>query len=392
MKDAVIVAAGRSAIGKAPNGSLRLTRPEDVAAQVLRGVLSKIPALGAAEIEDVIIGCAFPEAEQGSNMGKIIAAKAMPGADVPGMTLNRYCSSGLQSIAVAANAVMAGQAVALVAGGVESMSTIPMGGNMSYPNPSLIASNPDAYMSMGITAENVAGEYSISRAAQDAFALESHRRAATAQASGKFAEEIIPVDAAYVGPCEKGFPEIKTKPFDRDEGIRTDSSIEGLAKLRSVFKAGGTVTAGNASQTSDGAAMVVVMSGEKAAALGLAPLAKILSFAVVAVPSRIMGIGPVKAIPKALGLAGLTIGDMDLIELNEAFASQALACIGALGLDTEKVNVNGGAVAMGHPLGCTGSLLTTKLIYEMGRRDAKYGLVSMCIGGGMGAAAVFERP
>jgi len=391
MAQAVIAALGRSAIGKAPKGSLRYTRPEDVGAQVLKGVLDRLPVIREEEIGDVVIGCAYPEAEQGGNMGKVIAAKAIPGADVPGMTLNRFCSSGLQSISVAANAIMAGQADIMIAGGVEFMSAIPMGGNMPSPNPDLVEKNPDAFVSMGITAENVAEEFGVTREEQDAFSVESHRRADRARREGKFAEEIIPVDAVTPGVCEKGFPAMHTRIFREDEGIRPDTSLASLSKLRTVFKVNGTVTAGNSSQTSDGAAMAVLMSDGKAEKLGIRPLAAVRSFAVAGVPSRIMGTGPVRAIPKALALAGLSLRDIGLFELNEAFASQAIACIHVLGLDREIVNVNGGAIALGHPLGCTGTLLTVKLVCEMRRRGVRYGVVSMCVGGGMGAAAVFER-
>lgn len=390
MKDAVIVALGRSAIGKAPKGMLRNSRPEDIGAQVLRGVLDQIPQLKAEDVDDVIVGCSFPEAEQGMNLAKIVAAKAMPGVDVPGQTVNRFCSSGLQSIASAANAIMAGQADVMIAGGVELMSTIPMGGNMNYPNPALLEGVKDSYVSMGITAENVADDYGVTRQEQDAFALESHRRAAKAQAEGKFAEEIIPVEAVVSYTDERGFLCQKKRVVDRDEGIRPDVSMEGLAKLKTVFKRNGTVTAGNASQTSDGAAFVVLISKEKAEELGLTPLARFVAFAAAAVPARVMGIGPIKAIPKALKVAGMTLDDIDLIELNEAFASQSLACIKTLGLDPERVNVNGGAIALGHPLGCTGAFLTVKLVRELRRRGLKRGIVSMCIGGGMGAAGIFE--
>ena len=391
MKDAVIVALGRSAVGKAPKGMFRLSRPEEVGAQVLRGVLDQIPQLDPQDIDDVIVGCAFPEAEQGMNLAKIVMSKARPGVDIPGQTVNRFCSSGLQTIATAANAIMAGQAQVVVAGGVELMSTIPMGGNMSYPDPGLMAAHPDSYTAMGITAENVAEKYGVTRQRQDEFALESHRRAAKAQAEGKFAQEIVPVEAVTAYVDERGHTRMGKRLVDRDEGIRPQTTMESLAKLKTVFKLGGTVTPGNASQTSDGAAFVVLMSAEKAAELGLRPMARFVSFAVAGVPAQLMGTGPIAAIPKALKLAGLERDDMDLIELNEAFASQAIACIDTLGLDQEKVNVNGGAIALGHPLGCTGSFLTVKLLHELERRGGRCGLVSMCIGGGMGAAGVFQR-
>ena len=392
MKDAVIVALGRSAIGKAPKGVFRLSRPEDIGAQVLSGVLKQVPQLDARHIDDVIVGCAFPEAEQGMNLAKIVISKAIPGVDIPGQTVNRFCSSGLQTIATAANAIMAGQAEVIIAGGIELMSTIPMGGNIVAPNPDLIQSQPDAYTAMGITAENVAEQYGVTRRMQDEFSMESHRRANAARTEGKFAQEIIPVEAVTTYVDETGHTRMGLRTVAEDEGIRPQTTMESLGKLHTVFKLGGTVTPGNSSQTSDGAAFVILMSGEKAAAeLGVRPIAKFISFAVAGVPSELMGIGPIAAIPKALKIAGLRQEDMDIIELNEAFAAQSLACINTLGLDQKKVNVNGGAIAMGHPLGCTGSLLTVKVIRELQRRDGRYGMVSMCIGGGMGAAGVFER-
>lgn len=391
MKDAVIVALGRSAIGKAPKGVFRLSRPEDIGAQVLSGVLKQVPQLDARHIDDVIVGCAFPEAEQGMNLAKIVISKAIPGVDIPGQTVNRFCSSGLQTIATAANAIMAGQAEVIIAGGIELMSTIPMGGNIVAPNPDLIQSQPDAYTAMGITAENVAEQYGVTRRMQDEFSMESHRRAIAARTEGKFAQEIIPVEAVTTYVDETGHTRMGLRTVAEDEGIRPQTTMESLGKLHTVFKLGGTVTPGNSSQTSDGAAFVILMSGEKAAELGVRPIAKFISFAVAGVPSELMGIGPIAAIPKALKIAGLRQEDMDIIELNEAFAAQSLACINTLGLDQKKVNVNGGAIAMGHPLGCTGSLLTVKVIRELQRRDGRYGMVSMCIGGGMGAAGVFER-
>ena len=391
MKDAVIVALGRSAIGKAPKGVFRLSRPEDIGAQVLSGVLKQVPQLDARHIDDVIVGCAFPEAEQGMNLAKIVISKAIPGVDIPGQTVNRFCSSGLQTIATAANAIMAGQAEVIIAGGIELMSTIPMGGNIVAPNPDLIQSQPDAYTAMGITADNVAEQYGVTRRMQDEFSMESHRRANAARTEGKFAQEIIPVEAVTTYVDETGHTRMGLRTVAEDEGIRPQTTMESLGKLHTVFKLGGTVTPGNSSQTSDGAAFVILMSGEKAAELGVRPIAKFISFAVAGVPSELMGIGPIAAIPKALKIAGLRQEDMDIIELNEAFAAQSLACINTLGLDQKKVNVNGGAIAMGHPLGCTGSLLTVKVIRELQRRDGRYGMVSMCIGGGMGAAGVFER-
>ena len=385
------MALGRSAIGKAPKGVFRLSRPEDIGAQVLSGVLKQVPQLDARHIDDVIVGCAFPEAEQGMNLAKIVISKAIPGVDIPGQTVNRFCSSGLQTIATAANAIMAGQAEVIIAGGIELMSTIPMGGNIVAPNPDLIQSQPDAYTAMGITAENVAEQYGVTRRMQDEFSMESHRRANAARTEGKFAQEIIPVEAVTTYVDETGHTRMGLRTVAEDEGIRPQTTMESLGKLHTVFKLGGTVTPGNSSQTSDGAAFVILMSGEKAAELGVRPIAKFISFAVAGVPSELMGIGPIAAIPKALKIAGLRQEDMDIIELNEAFAAQSLACINTLGLDQKKVNVNGGAIAMGHPLGCTGSLLTVKVIRELQRRDGRYGMVSMCIGGGMGAAGVFER-
>ncbi|MBR0599360.1 thiolase family protein [Sinanaerobacter chloroacetimidivorans] len=382
MREAVIVAFGRSPVGKAPKGKLKNTSPVDVAAQVVKGVLNKVPQLNPEEIDDFVLGCAFPEAEQGFNIGRIVAQRAGLPDCVPGQTVNRFCSSGLQTIAAAANSIMVGQAEVVLAGGVEFMSTVPMGGHHISPNPYLMKNRPEVYMSMGLTAENVAEQYHISRQMQDEFAVESHRRAAKAQEEGKFDDEIIPIEAVN--------DENETFIFRKDEGVRAETTAENLLKLPTVFKADGTVTPGNASQMSDGAAAVLLMSGKKAETLGLKPLAIFRSFAVAGVGPEVMGIGPVKAIPKALEIAGLDKEDIDEYELNEAFASQAIACIKELGLDPEKVNPNGGAIALGHPLGCTGSFLTVKLLSEMRRRDDRYGVVSMCIGGGMGAAAVFE--
>jgi len=390
MREAVIVALGRSPIGKAPKGTLKYTRPEDIGAQVLLGLLKLVPQLEPKEIDDIIIGCAFPEAEQGMNLAKVITEKAEMPVEVSGQTVNRFCSSGLQSIASAAYSIIAGQTEVIVAGGVESMSTIPMGGNVMCPNPALMSSHPEAYSSMGITAENVAEKYNISRQEQDAFAAESHRRAFTAQSSGRFFEEIIPVDATFIYEDEHKYSRKGIKQFTGDEGIRANVTVESLSKLKPVFKVNGSVTAGNSSQTSDGAAMVMLMSREKADQLGIKPLAKFISFATAGVPAELMGLGPIQVLPKALKIAGMTKEQIDLIELNEAFASQALACIRELELDDKRVNVNGGAIALGHPLGCTGTFLTVKLIHELKRRNQKYGVVSMCIGGGMGAAGIFE--
>lgn len=391
MREAVIVSGVRTAVGKAPRGSLRHCRPEDLGAAVVKEAVARAQGLDPQEIDDVIIGCSFPEAEQGMNLGRIVALRAGLPTSVPGFTINRFCSSGLQSIALAAERIMCGFADVIVAGGVESMSVVPMGGQKIAPNPYLMEHMPEAYMTMGLTAEEVASRFGISREEQDAFAVQSHQKAWKAIQEGKFKDEILPVPVKKVsiGPDNK--PVTKEVIFDTDEGVRPDTSLEALAKLKPVFKQGGTVTAGNSSQTSDGAAAVVVMSAEKAQQLGLKPMLVFRSFAVGGVDPDVMGIGPVVAIPKALKLAGVNLEDIDLIELNEAFASQALYCIRELGLDVNKVNVNGGAIALGHPLGCTGAKLTVTLMHELVRRNGRYGIVSMCIGGGMGAAAVFER-
>ncbi|HHY59011.1 MAG TPA: acetyl-CoA C-acetyltransferase [Clostridia bacterium] len=391
MREAVIVSGVRTAVGKAPRGSLRHCRPEDLGAAVVKEAVARAQGLDPQEIDDVIIGCSFPEAEQGMNLGRIVALRAGLPTSVPGFTINRFCSSGLQSIALAAERIMCGFADVIVAGGVESMSVVPMGGQKIAPNPYLMEHMPEAYMTMGLTAEEVASRFGISREEQDAFAVQSHQKAWKAIQEGKFKDEILPVPVKKVsiGPDNK--PVTKEVIFDTDEGVRPDTSLEALAKLKPVFKQGGTVTAGNSSQTSDGAAAVVVMSAEKAQQLGLKPMLVFRSFAVGGVDPDVMGIGPVVAIPKALKLAGVNLEDIDLIELNEAFASQALYCIRELGLDVNKVNVNGGAIALGHPLGCTGAKLTVTLMHELARRNGRYGIVSMCIGGGMGAAAVFER-
>lgn len=389
MKEAVIVAGVRTAVGKAPKGSLRQMRPEDLGGVVVEEVVRRSPGLDPAEIEDVIIGCAMPEGEQGMNLGRIVAQRAGLPNPVSGMTVNRFCSSGLQSIALAAQQIMIGQAEVIVAGGVESMSTIPMTGVKLAPNPWLVDHKPEIYMSMGHTAEQVAQRFGVSREDQDAFAVRSHQRAAAAIQAGKFKNEIVPVKAK-IRSFENGRMKEDEFIFDTDEGVRAETSLEILGKLRPAFHVQGSVTAGNSSQTSDGAAAVMVMSAEKAASLNLKPLAIFRSFAVGGVDPDIMGVGPIVAIPKALKLAGLSTEDVDLFEINEAFASQAVYVTRHLGLDLEKVNVNGGAIALGHPLGCTGSKLTVSLINELQRRGGKYGVVSMCIGGGMGAAGVFE--
>ncbi len=390
-REAVIVSAVRTPVGRGKRGGLATVRPDELAAAVVKALLARTPGLNPKEIDDVILGCAFPEGEQGLNMARMVALRAGLPDTVPGETINRYCSSGVQSIAHAAHAILAGQIEAAIAGGVESMSMVPMMGYKFSVNPYFAAELPHYYTNMGLTAENVAVKYNVSRADQDAFALRSHQRAAAAVNSGKFDPELVPIEVELKELGPDGKPVAKNFTVKRDEGPRADTSLEALAKLKPAFKEGGTVTAGNSSQVSDGAAGVVIMSGEKAQALGLKPLARFVDFAVGGVPPELMGIGPVVAIPKALKLAGLSLNDIGLIELNEAFAAQSVAVARELGLDMEKVNINGGAIALGHPLGCTGAKLTTQLIYEMARRKSKYGMVSMCIGGGMGAAAIFEN-
>jgi acetyl-CoA acyltransferase len=392
MQDAVIVSAVRTAIGKAPNGTLRATRPDDLAATVIAEALRRARGIEAAEVEDVVIGCAMPEAEQGLNVARIASLRAGIPVSASAVTLNRFCSSGLQAIASAAERIMCGFATTIVAGGTESMSLVPMGGHKIAPNPSLMDSYPDVYLSTGLVAENHAREAAIPREEQDAFALRSHQRALAAIDAGRFAPEIVPVDASVVEAAPwGGQPAARTIRFDTDEGPRRDTSAEALAKLKPAFHATGTVTAGNSSQTSDGAAAVVVTSGARAGALGLEPLGRFIAYATAGVEPERFGIGPVPAIRKVLKLAGLSLDRIDLVELNEAFAAQVLACLRELPIDPDRLNVNGGAIALGHPLGCTGAKLTTTLLYEMQRRRAKYGLVTMCVGGGMGAAAVFER-
>jgi acetyl-CoA acyltransferase len=392
-REVVIVKALRTPVGKAKRGSLVTVRADDMAALVIKELLKQTPELDPAEIDDVVIGCAFPEGEQGMNMGRMIALRAGLPVSVPGQTINRFCSSGVQSIAVAAYAIMVGDADVAIAGGVESMSQVPTltGGYKYSPNPYFAQELPDYYTSMPITAENVAEKFSISREDQDVFALRSNLKAANAVDTGVFDPELVPVEVEVTELDENDKQVSRKFTFKRDEGPRGDSTLEGLAKLRPAVKEGGTVTAGNASQLSDGAAAVIVMSGEKAKELGIKPLARFASYAVGGVEPEIMGIGPVVAIPKVLNKAGMKLEDVELIELNEAFAAQSLAVIRELGLNEEITNVNGGAIALGHPLGCTGTKLTTQLIYEMGRRKSKYGMVTMCIGGGMGAAAVLEN-
>ncbi len=389
MRNAVIVSAVRTAVGKAPKGSLRTMRPDDLAAEVIKAVVQR-SGIDVKEVEDVVLGCAFPEAEQGMNVARIAAILAGMPQSVCGQTVNRFCSSGLQSIATAANQIMAGQGDVLVAGGVESMSRVGMVGNKFSANPYLAEQYPAIYIGMGMTAENVANKYGVSRADADAFALRSHQRAAFAQQEGRFTSQIVPLNVSIKTGVGS---EVKETTFthSQDEGVRKDTSSDALGKLKPVFHIKGTVTAGNSSQTNDGAAAVLIMSEEKAKALGLKPLARFVSFAVGGVGPEVMGIGPIAAVPKALKLAGLSIEDIDLIELNEAFAVQALAVIRTLEFDEDKTNVNGGAIALGHPLGCTGSKLTVQLIHELERQDKQFGLVTMCIGGGMGAAGIFER-
>ncbi len=379
LQDAVLVAARRSAVGRALKGSLRTTRPDDLAAQVIRGMLADLPGLPLDIIDDVALGCAMPEGEQGLNVARIVALRAGLPDSSAAQTINRFCASGLQAIATCAERIQVGAIEAAIAGGVESMSMVPMGGNKAVLNPAIVAERPELYISMGLTAENVARQFEVSRADQDAFALASHIKAVAAIRDGRFASEIVPVTTG------------DGQVFAVDEGPRADTTLDALAQLRPVFHVQGTVTAGNSSPMNDGAAAAVVMSASRAEALGLTPLARFVGFAVAGVAPEIMGIGPIAAIPKVLAQTGLRLADIDVIELNEAFASQSLAVVRKLGIDPERVNVNGGAIALGHPLGCTGAKLTASLIAELGRRGARYGMVSMCIGGGMGAAGVFER-
>jgi len=381
MREVVIVASVRTAVGRAGKGSLRDVRPDDMAAAAIAGALARVPAVRPEMIDDVILGCAMPEAEQGMNVARQAALLAGVPYTAGAMTINRFCSSGLQAIALAAQQIQMGAAEVVVAGGTESMSLIPMGGHKVAPNPTLLERYPDSYLGMGLTAELVAQKYGIDREQADRFSLASHQKALAAIAAGRFKDEIVALTVTNG----------KTITFDTDEGPRRDTDLAALAKLRPAFAAKGIVTAGNASQMSDGAAATVLMSAEKAKELGLRPLARFVTYAVAGVPPEIMGIGPVEAIPKALRQAGMTLADIDLIELNEAFACQALAVIKAAGLDPERVNVNGGGVALGHPLGCTGAKLTAQILGELHRRKARYGLVTMCVGGGMGAAGIFER-
>ena len=391
MYEAVIVSIARTAVGKAPRGTLRSTRPDDMAAAAIREAVRRVPAFDPAEVEDVILGCAMPEAEQGNNVARVASLRAGLPVTTPAMTVNRFCSSGLQAIALASERIQAGGAKVIVAGGTETMSMIPMGGYHFSPNPYLMEHYPDIYLSMGLTAENLAAKHQISREEQDQFALRSHQRAVAAVEQGKFKEEIAPLEVIDVSLNGGNKPQTRKTTFDTDEGPRRDTSLAALAKLKPAFHAHGTVTPGNASQMSDGAAAAVLMSLDRAKALGLVPLARLVSYATAGCPPEEMGVGPVFAIPKALKQAGLKLADLDVIELNEAFAAQALSVIKLAGLDLDRTNVNGGAIALGHPLGCTGAKLTATLLGELKRRKARYGMVTMCVGGGMGAAGVFEN-
>ncbi|HEY6305476.1 MAG TPA: acetyl-CoA C-acyltransferase [Candidatus Angelobacter sp.] len=390
MRDVVIASSVRTAVGKAPRGALRNTRPDDLAAVAIKGALERLPQLNAKEVEDVIIGCATPEAEQGMNVARIAALRAGVPVEVSAMTINRFCSSGLQAISLAADSVMAGRAEVAIGGGTESMSMIPMGGNKISANPWLIDHYPDAYLSMGLTAERLAKRFGITREMADEFSLNSHKKAIAAIQAGKFEDEIVPVPVSFTTP-NGAKPKRIDISFKVDEGPRADTTLAALAGLKPAFHAQGTVTAGNSSQTSDGAAASVVMTAEKAKQLGIKPLARFVSFSTAGYLPEEMGLGPVYAIPKALKISGLKLDDIDVIELNEAFAAQALSVIREAGLDPSKINPNGGAVALGHPLGCTGAKLTATIIRELKRRNGRYGLVTMCIGGGMGAAGIIEN-
>ena len=401
MPEAVIVSSVRTPVGKAFKGSLRATRPDDLAALAIKEAIARVPGLDVKEIDDVILGCAMPEGEQGMNVARIASLRAGLPVECSAMTINRFCSSGLQAIALAAERIRSGAAHAIVAGGTESMSLVPMGGNKISPNPWLVDHYPDAYISMGLGTENIARKYNITREQADQFSVESHKKALAAIAGGKFKDETIPVEVKIISwPNGNGTagkaksapkPATQTFVFDTDEGPRADTSLEALAKLKPAFHVKGSVTAGNSSQMSDGAAVAVVMSDSRAKSLGVKPLARFVAFATAGCPPEEFGIGPVRAIPKALKLAGLKLDDVAVIELNEAFAAQSLAVIQQAGLDPSRVNPNGGAIALGHPLGCTGAKLTATIIRELQRRNARYGMVTMCIGGGMGAAGILER-
>ncbi|HKO36464.1 MAG TPA: acetyl-CoA C-acyltransferase [Pyrinomonadaceae bacterium] len=391
MKDAVIVSAVRTAVGKAPKGTLRDTRPDDMGAAAIREAIARVASLEASEVDDVIMGCAMPEAEQGMNVARAAAIRAGLPVETSAMTINRFCSSGLQTIAMASDRIRTNGAHVIVAGGLESMSMIPMGGHIIRPNPTLMDTYPDFYLSMGLATENVARKYEVSREEQDAFALQSHQRAVAALDADKFKDETVPLTVTVEELDAKGKKQRREITFDKDEGPRRDSTAEALANLKPAFQMKGTITAGNSSQMSDGAAAVIVMSEDRAKELGVKPLARLVAYATAGCPPEEMGIGPVYAIPKALKLAGLTLDDIAVIELNEAFAAQSLAVIKTLELNPAKVNVNGGAIALGHPLGCTGAKLTASILRELERRDARYGMVTMCVGGGMGAAGIIER-
>ncbi len=390
MREVVIVSAVRTPVGKAYKGTLRATRPDDLGATAIKGALERVPQLDPKEIEDVIMGCAMPEAEQGMNVARIASLRAGLPIEISAMTINRFCSSGLQAIALAAERIMAGGAETIVAGGIESMTMIPMGGHKVSANPWLISNYPDAYLSMGLTAERLAKRFNITREQSDEFSLESHKKAIAAIEAGKFDDEIVPVAVSITTP-NGSKPKRQEILFKMDEGPRADTSLEGLAALKAAFHVKGTVTAGNSSQMSDGAAAAVVMSAERAKALGLKPLARYVGYATAGYKPEEMGIGPVFAIPKVLRMAGLKLSDIDVIELNEAFAAQSLAVIQEGKLDPARINVNGGAIALGHPLGCTGAKLTASIIRELKRRGGRYGMVTMCVGGGMGAAGIFEN-
>jgi acetyl-CoA acyltransferase len=404
MPEAVIVSSVRTPVGKAFKGSLRATRPDDLAALAIKEALTRVPGLDAKEVDDVVLGCAMPEGEQGMNVARIASLRAGLPIETSAMTINRFCSSGLQAIAIAAERIRGGSAQVIVAGGTESMTMVPMGGNKVSPNPWLVDHNPDAYINMGLGTENIARKFGITREQADQFSLDSHKKAFAAIAAGKFREEIVPVEVKITSlPNGNGAssgsakskaapkPTTQTFTFDTDEGPRADTSLDALAKLKPAFHAKGTVTAGNSSQMSDGAATAVVMSSDRAKSLGLKPLARFVAYATAGVLPEEFGIGPVAAIPKALKLAGLTLKDIEVFELNEAFAAQSLAVIQQAGLDPQRVNPNGGAIALGHPLGCTGAKLTASILRELQRRNGRYGMVTMCIGGGMGAAGIFER-
>lgn len=390
MREAVLVSSVRTPVGRAYKGTLRATRPDDLAAVAITGALSRVPELDVKEIEDVILGCAMPEAEQGMNVARIAALRAGLPVEISAMTINRFCSSGLQAIAMAADRIGGGSAEVIVAGGTESMSLVPMGGHKIAPNPWLVEHHPDTYLSMGLTAERLAQRFGISRQEADEFSLRSHQKALAAIQAGKFDDEVVPVPVSFTTP-NGSKPKRQEIIFKTDEGPRADTSLEALLALKSAFHATGTVTAGNSSQMSDGAAAAVVMSGERAQQLGIKPLVRFVSFATAGYKPEEMGLGPVFAIPKALKLAGLKLDDIDVIELNEAFAAQAIAVIREAGLDPERVNPNGGAIALGHPLGCTGAKLTATVVRELKRRNGRYGMVTMCVGGGMGAAGIFEN-